>query len=813
VYIKSSSNSRKTTASYYTPASLSQPLVKAAVDRAIAAASANGKAFMELKILDNACGSGHFLVEALGYLTDLALAQLDQDADLQKIVQEERAKITEQLRFLNLNYEPEDAQILKRALLKRCIFGVDLNPFAVELARLSLWMDSFIFGTPLSFIEHHVQHGNALMGASVQDFIDYNATEVKQNDLFVENLSARFDDLRGVMHELDAMRDTTALEVEESKNLWKNSIAPKLNLLSRALSFICTRNAMLAEGNATACKELDKTPNLISQLFDDAKTKSNALKQVETYAKKYHFFHYEVAFPEAFAREKKGFDIIVGNPPWDKTKFSDTDFFPQYHSNYRSLKNNEKTTVQKRLLESAQIAAAYETTKESMEVANNYYKAAYPLNKGAGDGNLFRFFVERNLSLLTMGGSLNYVLPSALMFEEGSMALRKHIFTHCHMPFFYSFENNKGIFQDVHRSYKFALMQIANSAPSSPQEKIIDTAFYVLDPTELNSQARHVPYPVTTVKSLSENQWALMELRDSTDLPILEKCYAAFKPLAPQWLDFRNELHMTSNKNIFIEKESSDLLPLFEGKMIWQFSHKLEKPQYWLDATAFDANVKSKELYRMAQDLDIKKTEALKHESAVRYDREFVRLGFRDIASDTNERTLIFGLLPKNCGVGNTINISIPKTYVLDSIGNVTTASVSPLRLLFALAFFNSLLLDWMARFMIQIHANKTYLYRLPIPQPRDEEIFNNPDYALLAKNALLLSLSVSWDDFAELASLFSVQKNDVPITAKAQDKLRAENDKIVATLYGVTDIEFAHLLKSFKVMLNKRPEYVALLS
>lgn len=117
--------------------------------------------------------------------------------------------------------------------------------------------------------------------------------------------------------------------------------------------------------------------------------------------------------------------------------------------------------MQKRSLDSAHIKAAYEEAQAGAEVANNYFKAAFPLNKGAGDGNLFRFFVERNLGLLAEGGCLNYVLPSALMFEEGSMALRKNIFTHCHMPFFHSFENNKGIFPDVHRSYKFALMQIA----------------------------------------------------------------------------------------------------------------------------------------------------------------------------------------------------------------------------------------------------------------------------------------------------------------------------------------------------------------
>ena len=815
VYLKSASNSRKTSASYYTPASLSQPLVKAAVDQALAQAGNQGRALMDLKILDNACGSGHFLVETLGYLTDLALQRLDTDADLQQLVAQESDKIAGQLAFLNLDYVPEDAQILKRALLKRCIFGVDLNPFAVELARLSLWMDSFIFGTPLSFIEHHVQHGNALMGASVLEFIAYNANEVKQNDFFVENLSARFDELRSVMQELDAMRDTTAAEVEHSKQLWKTSIAPKLRLLSRALSFICTRRALLAEGDKAGCEALDKTPDLLTQLFDESKSKTVALKQVETYAQRFNFYHYEVAFPEAFAGAKKGFDIIVGNPPWDKTKFADTDFFPQYHSNYRSLKNSEKAAVQKRLLESPHIAAAYQSAQTNMEAINNYCKAAFPLNKGAGDGNLFRFFVERNLGLLKPGGSLNYVLPSALMFEEGSMGLRKHIFTCGQLRFFYSFENNKGIFLDVHRSYKFALMQVVNSPPDAngtTPVAPIDTAFYLLDAAELQLPETHVPYPLATVKALSPQQWALMELRDGADLHILQKCYSAYLALSPAWLDFRNELHMTNEKDLFLETGAPGLLPLFEGKMIWQYSHVLDKPQYWLDPAAFDERLKSKELHRMAQDLSVPKAEVAKHEAAIRFDREFVRLGFRDIARDTDERTLIFGLIPRHCGVGNTININIPKIYVRNDQGGVTTRATSPLRLLFALALFNSVPVDWMARFMIQIHANKTYLFRLPVPQPSDDEIRTNPDYTQLAKNALLLSLSASWADFAELAPLFDVQPADVPFTAKARDLLRADNDKIVARLYGISPAEFTHLLRSFKGMATKRPEYLALL-
>lgn len=810
VYLKSASNSRKTTASYYTPPSLSQPLVKAAVDHAIA----NGKSFTELKILDNACGSGHFLVEALGYLTDLALAQLDQNAVLQQLVADESAKISEQLTFLNLDYVPEDAQILKRALLKRCIFGVDLNPFAVELARLSLWMDSFIFGTPLSFIEHHIQHGNALMGASVQDFIKFNAQESQQHDMFVDNLGDRFDELRSVMHELDAMRDTTAAEVEQSKTLWKNSITPKLNLLSRALSFICTGRVLSAEGDGKARQLLEKTPNLLNQLFDESKTKSLALKQIESYAQNYHFFHYEVAFPEAFAGDKKGFDIIVGNPPWDRTKFADTDFFPQYHSNYRSLKNTEKAAVQKRLLESPHITAAYQATVRSMDVANEYYKdkTSFPLNKGAGDGNLFRLFVERNLSLLAPGGSLNYVLPSALMFEEGSTGLRKHIFTHCQMPFFYSFENRNGVFPDVDSRYKFALMQVVNCAPDGEQGKVIDTAFYVLDPAELGNAGCHVPYSLKTLKTLSPEQWALMELRDGIDLPILQKCYGAFPALAPEWLDFRRELHMTDDKDLFIEKNAPGLLKLYQGKMIWQYTPCHEQAEYWLEPGAFDERTHSKELYRMAQDLGVTKGEASKYETAIRYDREFIRLGVREIASDTNERTLIFSLLPKNVGVGHKVNFVIPKIYALEADEQVGTRVVSPLRLLFALAWFNSLPVDWIARFMIQISVSKTYLHRLPMPQPSDTQILSNPDYAQLAKNALLLSLAASWDDFAEFAPLFAVDRNNLPQSAKAQDSLRAQNDQLVAKLYGISDAELSHLLKSFKVMASKRPEYLALL-
>jgi hypothetical protein len=570
---------------------------------------------------------------------------------------------------------------------------------------------------------------------------------------------------------------------------------------------------MMAEGEFKACDALSKSPNLVNELFDESKTKTTPLRQVEAYALKYHFFHYEVAFPEAFAGTRRGFDIVLGNPPWDKTKFADTDFFPQYHSNYRSLKNTEKAAVQTRLLESDHIATAYKTAVASQEAANEYYKdkSVFPLNKGAGDGNLFRLFVERNLGLLGDGGNLSYVLPSALMFEEGSTNLRKFIFANCRLAFFHSFENNKGIFPDVHRSYKFALMQVTKIPPASTDAPI-DTAFYVLDPADLKNAQTHVAYPLDTVKALSPDQWALMELRDGDDLPILRKCYSAFPPLAGSWLDFRRELHMTDDKDLFIEKYTSGLLPLYEGKMIWQYSQRFETPQYWLDQQAFDERLHSKELHRMAQDLNSTKAEVTKHADQIHYDRSFVRLAFRTIARDTDERTLIFSLLPKGVGLGHSLFANAPKSYTIDEAGHMSIRVVPNTRLLLALAWFNSLPVDWLARQMIQINVSLTYLYRLPVPQPTDEEILANQDFTLLARNALLLTLASNWDDFAELATQFNIDRADVPATAKARDHLRADIDKVVARLYGITDGEFTHLLRSFKGMATKRPEYIALL-
>ncbi len=835
IYLKNTSNSRKSTASFYTPDSITKFLVQSALKDKL-----NDNNILHFKILDNACGSGHFLVEALNQITQIIQEDFESFPALKSVYEQEKQAVQNNICAFIKGYEADESDILKRLLLKRVIFGVDLNPFSIELTKLSLWIDSFIFGTPLSFLEHHIKCGNALIGTSIKEFKDYyhtlQAKMSKQKgkksgqSLLIYNFLNEFQILSEVFEKLDSIKDTTEADIKESKRLYKDEIAPTLEKLNLYLNMLNSRNFMNTQ-ELKLFYALTQSDNI--EKLADTKEYEGLKEAIKTYAKEFSFFNYEIEFPEIVDVKSSsfvGFQAIVGNPPWDKTKFSDSDFFPQYQSNYRTLSNSGKKEVQTNLLAKSYIKKEYEATKDFVSRQNEYYKAHFPLNAGSGDGNLFRFFVERNLSLLSANASLNYVLPSALMLEEGSLALRKEILENKTLQYFYSFENREGIFRDVDSRYKFALMQVVN-AKSKPKYTI-KTMFYKTNIEEVYEEANIIPASLKDIKALSPNHLALQEVRSQKDLEILKKCYAAFTPLNS--LDMRRELDMTNDKEIFLDfrnelhmtNDKHSYVPLYEGKMINQFDAEATHPQYFLNIADFDRRLRSKEIYRLKQDLGIDNKEYEKIlESAyskvskeeaenafIVYDRQFYRLGFRAIASDTNERTLIFSLLPKNCGVGNSIWSSVPKIYIQVN-GKITHRKISHLRICFALGIFNSLLVDFIVRGMVQMNVNKTYLERIPLPQPSDKEIVENTTYLSIAKNALILQLyNDKAGHFKELQEEFKISQNAIPTTSKAYDALKAKQDIAIAKLYGLDYEEFCYLLESFKVLNSKQPAFITLL-
>lgn len=752
---------------------------------------------MKFKILDNACGSGHFLVGVLNAITHIVLSDFDHFTNLKELYEEEKENILNYIKDFVQDYEVDESDILKRLLLKRIIYGVDLNPFSIELTKLSLWIDSFIFGTPLSFIEHHIKCGNALINSNLSDFKDL----IKQNssNLFTNSITQEFEILQEVFEKLDNLKDTNEEQIKQSKQIYQNEITPKLNKLNLYLNYINTLYFVNKE-------ELQILKALSQDDIQNLSQNEQAKNIISKYQKEFNFFNYELEFPEIIENQVfKGFDIIIGNPPWDKTKFSDSDFFPQYKSDYRSLIASKKKEIQDNLLAKDYIKQNYEKQKAYINDLSEYYKKAYPLNKGSGDGNLFRLFVEKNLSLLKQDGNLAYVLPSALMFEDESLTLRKEILENKTLEYFYSFENRQAIFADVDSRYKFALMQVKNTQANHTHK--IKMMFYKTDINSLKNKDEILTLSLKDIKKLSPTHLALMELKDKQALEILRKSYNAFQSLSFDYIDFRRELDMTNDKDLFIEEFREGLLPLYEGKMIHQFDANFSQTTYFLEKAKFDERLKSKELYRAK-----KATQKELNPKLIKYDREFFRLGYRKIASDINERILIASLLPKNCGGADSTYSNIPKQYVLKD--NVICMDIVPYeRILFVLVLLNSLVVDFIIRNMVQINVSKSYLERIPLPQPSDEEIQNNEIYKTLAKNALLLQLYNDKNHhFDELKQEFNIKNEEIPKTKKAYDILRAKNDLLVKKLYDLSDDEFSYMISTFKVLNEKQSEYITLL-
>lgn len=792
IYLKNTSNSRKASASFYTPQSIANFLIQSALKDKL-----NNENILKFKILDNACGSGHFLVGVLNAITHIVLSDFDHFTNLKELYEEEKENILNYIKDFVQDYEVDESDILKRLLLKRIIYGVDLNPFSIELTKLSLWIDSFIFTTPLSFIEHHIKCGNALINSNLSDFKDL----IKQNssNLFTNSITQEFEILQEVFEKLDNLKDTNEEQIKQSKQIYQNEITPKLNKLNLYLNYINTLHFVNKE-------ELQILKALSQDDIQNLSQNEQAKAIISKYQKEFNFFNYELEFPEITENQVfKGFDIIIGNPPWDKTKFSDSDFFPQYKSDYRSLIASKKKEIQDNLLAKDYIKQNYEKQKAYINDLNEYYKKTYPLNKGSGDGNLFRLFVEKNLSLLKQDGNLAYVLPSALMFEDGSLTLRKEILENKTLEYFYSFENRQAIFADVDSRYKFALMLIKNTQANHTHK--IKMMFYKTDINSLKNKDEILTLNLKDIKKLSPTHLALMKLKDKQALEILRKSYNAFQNLSFDYIDFRRELDMTNDKDLFIEEFREGLLPLYEGKMIHQFDANFSQATYFLEKAKFDERLKSKELYRAK-----KATGKELNPKLIKYDREFFRLGYRKIASDTNERTLIASLLPKNCGGADSTYSNIPKQYVLKD--DVICMDIVPYeRILFVLALFNSLVVDFIIRNMVQINVSKSYLERIPLPQPSDEEIQNNEIYKTLAKNALLLQLYNDQNrHFDELKQEFNIKNEEIPKTKKAYDILRAKNDLLVKELYGLSDDEFSYMISTFKVLNEKQSEYITLL-
>ena len=547
---------RKDTGSYYTPPELVNLIVEQALDplilermerfRQLSQSLASdtrtlnsrrreltavdpAQACLELKALDPAMGSGHFLVAALDYLTQ-AVDRLIGDAaetagwlpvddpyvsPLQQRIENIRDEITRYADENGWRVNPEhltDRAIIRRIALKRCIYGVDLNPLAVELAKMSLWLYSFTAGAPLSFLDHHLRCGDSLVGAWLDRTSDDIRTASQGNfaNYIFAGMTAAADSIRHI----EQINDADIAEVKESVALF-DGMTETLQPLRRMLNFFgglrwlasgandrplaLRRPSQLRRqlGDAAAgvdwwaLQDYDAQLNLLQRgpdAFPEANRQSNNFDsegfshfgalwhETQQLATERRMLHWELDFPGVFDHwtpRRGGFDAVIGNPPWERAKLQEVEWF---QPETRRPEIATATPASRRRAMIAQLETdgdpLHQDYSEALRLSDTmlqYGRASgdYPL-LGGGDTNLYRLFVERATDLVNSGGVVGLLTPSGIYGDNSAANFFSGMTAANRLLALYDFENRRGpgrplFFPDVDTRFKFCVMAMGGT--------------------------------------------------------------------------------------------------------------------------------------------------------------------------------------------------------------------------------------------------------------------------------------------------------------------------------------------------------------
>jgi hypothetical protein len=654
VSLERGSGARKETGTFYTP----QPLAEYLVRRTLAPLTreAMPHRILELRIVDPAMGSGAFLVAACRYLAKAYEAALIRSGGCHPsdIGEAEHAAI-------------------RRTIAERCLYGVDLNPMAVQLARLSLWLATLAADRPLTFLDHRLQVGDSVLGAWVRHL--RRAPLTRRHGTSGEDALPLFDDpaLRDVM--------TGVLPVRFTLESIPNETVDQVRAKERALAAMTARGTALSKWKRVAdlwcaawfaASDHDVPRSAFGALSDTVLTGGGALPppaagryldSAAALATRRRFFHWELEFPEAFfdaqgaRRHNPGFDAVIGNPPWDMV---------------RADAGSAAARSQSR----ADLASFVKFTREA-----GIYTA-----QSDGHANRYHLFVERAIDLTRDGGRVGLVVPSGLGSDRGSASLRRRLLSRCDVDAIVGLDNHRGVFP-IHRSVRFMLVTATAGSPTGTIAcRLGESDAAVLEAVGDEPAASLAFFPVRLTPAflarVSGEDLTIPWLKGPIDVAIVERASALFPPLGSDagWAaQFGRELNASDDRDAFRPPQSG--LPIVEGKQIAPFTVDLASARH-----------------------SITVREAGRRLGDARHQRP--RLGYRDVASATNRLTLLAAVLPAGC-------VSTHTVFCL--------RTRLPLRAQHLLCgLFNSFVVNYLVRLRVSTHVTTAIVERLPIPRAHD---------------------------------------------------------------------------------------------
>jgi hypothetical protein len=838
--------SRKSTGSYYTNRKLVDALIHSALEpvaeRALNEAGEGRdereRALLSLKVCDPACGSGAFVIAATEYLGNrLATVRAGHD-----------------------HADPKELRRARRDVLQNCIYAVDVNPMAMELAKVSLWIYSAVEDLPLNFLDHHIKAGNSLLGMT---------RALESNPIPHDAFQAISTDEKEV-----AKRVRKQAQIEESQTTLEEHGESQVRKEAEELADLASRPELTVEGVAAkreAYAKLRGSSNwLRAKLAADAWTAaffwpldgsappaptasvlrrlrsevtagsvdSRTVEMVKSLADENSFFHWHLEFPDVFYRNWPGFDCVLGNPPWERIKLQEKEFF---EGRDPAIAQAETAALRKRLIErlpstNPSLWKAYVSALRRTEGESKFLRSSgrFPLTS-SGDINTYSVFAELSSGITSEAGRTGIIVPTGISTDQTNAVFFGNLTERGRVVSIIDFENREALFDSVHRSYKFSLLTLG--AKTTDEETRL--AFYLSNPAQMEDDERFFSLSGDDFKLLNPNTRTCPLFRSRKDAELTKGIYRRVPVLInkttgsnPWGVRFLSMFHMSNDSHLFrtrrdLESKGFRLngnvfangaeryLPLYEAKMIWQFDHRYGSFE-GKEGAGSSLPVTSLESYRnpgfsVLPRYWVSEAETIAASSKLSVHSGPVRslssvagddgppagwfLGFRDVARATDARTFVATIIPFSA-VGNSLPLIV--------------SSSNPSQMVLLLANLQSFVLDYCARQKVGgIHMNFFLVEQFPVLPPTAY-----PPELARRISAMVLELVYTSNDLGSLAiDLGHAESEGRPKEPFAWDeerrlKLRCELDAIYFRLYGLSRSDVDYVLETFPIVKRKDIEH-----
>lgn len=798
-------NERKTTGSYYTPTSLIKVLLDSALDPVIKERLQTAgqdfdkqeQALLALNVCDPACGSGHFLIAAAHRIAG-KLAQVRAHGD---------------------EPSPKESRLALRDVIRHCIYGVDHNPMAVELCKVNLWLESLEPGKPLSFLDAHIKCGNSLVGVGPKMKLDeleipdeaYNAVtgdhkstaqrlkkrnkeeRQGQETWFVTVLKTQEDLDNWLMKRtrlLEAMPEENAAQVKEKAEAYRtiNESVEYRKQQQMADLWTAAFFWQSSKPDPKAVEVVAPTHGQLRRLQNGSQTQAGLLEKVEEISQVEKFFHWPLEFAEVDTLG--GFDCVLGNPPWERIKLQEQEFFAARDP---EIANAPNAAARRRLINqlantNQALFQALTQAKHGAECASKFMRSSerFPLT-AVGDVNTYALFAEHFRDLTNPNGRAGIIVPSGIATDDSTKLFFQSLVENYALYKLIEFEN-EGFFHGAGQGHmvRFCLLTLVGI-----KEHINDIEFMFQGKkiTDLYNPERQFSLTSKELALYNPNTLTSPIFYTKIDAELTRKIYQRVPVLVnertgenPWGVSFMRMFDMSNDSHLFSGLPKPGYVKLYEAKMFYQFTHRhgdyslVENGKRKHVLPEVPVSLLSNPNYMVRPHYWISEEEINKRLPDI-WSREWL-ISFRNVTdSRASIRTLVFSILPK-VGVGNSAPL------LLTSINSPSLAACF-------FANFCSIVLDYIARQKVSgLNLNFFIVKQLPVFPP---EAYSTVNIKYIAKRVLELVYTAY--DLQPFAKDMCFNGEPFKWDEDRRATLRAELDAYYAYLYGLDRDELRYIL------------------